>query len=121
MAKLNESVLVGASLAEVWGYYFEPTGWPAWVDGFAAVDSATGYPEQGGKLVWSSTPAGRGRVEETVLDHDPRTLHRIAFTDPESAGELTTRFAVEGDGTRVTQELDYALGRGGPLAWVTER
>jgi hypothetical protein len=60
-------------------------------------------------------------VEETVLDHEPRKLHRIAFTDPESAGELTTRFAVEGEATRVTQELDYSLGRGGPLAWTTER
>jgi hypothetical protein len=121
VAKLSESVLIGASLAEVWDYYFEPTGWPAWVDGFAAVESAAGYPQQGGKLVWTSTPAGRGTVEETVLDHEPRKLHRVAFTDPESAGELTTRFAVEGEGTRVTQELEYSLGRGGPLAWVTER
>jgi hypothetical protein len=121
MAKLSESVLIGVSLAEVWDYYFEPTGWPAWVDGFAAVESATRYPERGGRLVWSSTPAGRGRVEERVLDHEPRKLHRIAFADPESAGELTTRFAVEGEGTRVTQELDYSLGRGGPLARVTER
>ena len=51
----------------------------------------------------------------------PRTLHRIAFSDPESTGELTTRFAVEGDGTRVTLELEYRLASGGPLAWVTDR
>ena len=121
MAELEESVLVGASLADVWGYYFEPSGWPAWVDGFHAVESAEGYPETGGTLVWRSTPAGRGTVKERVLAHEPRTLHRIAFEDPESAGELTTRFKIEGEGTRVTLQLTYSLGRTGPLAWLTER
>ena len=118
---LTESVLVGASLKAAWDYYFEPTGWPAWVDGFGRVESATGYPEEGGNLAWESVPAGRGRVSERVLAHEPRTLHRIAFTDPESTGELTTRFAVEGGGTRVTLELDYQLASGGPIAWVTDR
>ena len=91
MATLTESVLVQASLAETWGYYFEPSGWPAWVDGFHAVESAIGYPDEGGTLVWRSTPAGRGTVTERVLVHEPRKLHRIAFEDPESSGELTTR------------------------------
>ncbi len=121
MAELSESVLVGGSLADVWGYYFEPSGWPAWVDGFETVESADGYPETGGTLVWRSTPAGRGTVREQVLAHEPRTLHRISFSDPESSGELTTRFAVEGEGTRVTLELSYALASSGPFAWLTER
>jgi hypothetical protein len=121
VAELNESVLVGASLADVWRFYFEPGGWPAWVDGFHAVETAEGYPEAGGTLVWRSTPAGRGTVRERVLVHEPRTLHRIAFSDPESSGELTTRFAVEGEGTRVTLELSYSLPNSGPFAWLTER
>jgi hypothetical protein len=121
MADLSESVLVGGSLADVWRFYFEPSGWPAWVDGFHAVESAEGYPEAGGTLLWRSTPAGRGTVRERVIAHEPRTLHRIAFEDPESSGELTTRFAVEGEGTRVTLELSYSLGSSGPLAWLTER
>ena len=121
MAELSESVLVGGSLADVWGYYFEPSGWPAWVDGFDRVESAEGYPETGGTLVWRSNPAGRGTVRERVLAHEPRTLHRIAFEDPESSGELTTRFAVEGQGTRVTLEFQYRLPSSGPLARLTER
>jgi Polyketide cyclase / dehydrase and lipid transport len=121
VAKLSESIVVGASLAEVWDHYFEPTGWPAWVDGFQAVESGAGYPEEGGTLVWRSTPAGRGKVTETVLAHEPRRLHRIAFADPESAGELQTRFEVEGEGTRVTLELDYGLSGGGVLSRITER
>ena len=121
MAAVSESVLVGGSLADVWAFYFEPRTWPAWVDGFGGVESSDGYPRAGGALTWRSTPAGRGTVRERVLTHEPRTLHRIAFEDPESRGELTTRFAVEGEGTRVTLELDYALAAGGPLAWLTDR
>jgi len=120
VAKVSESVLVGASLAETWDHYFDPDGWPVWVEGFGRVARMDGYPEAGATLVWSSNAAGRGEVTEEVLAHEPRTLHRIAFSDPQSSGELTTRFVVEGDGTRVTLELDYEVGKGGPLARLTD-
>lgn len=121
MAKVTEQVLVQASLADAWTLYFDRSRWAAWVDGFGGVDSEEGYPEAGGTLAWHSTPAGRGQVRERVLDHEPRTLHRVAFTDPESSGELTTRLALEGETTRVTLELDYALASRGPFAWLTDR
>jgi uncharacterized membrane protein len=121
VATLSESILVQASLAEAWGYYFEPSGWPAWVDGFGSIESSSGYPEEGGSLVWRSTPAGRGTVSERVLSHQPRRLHRIAFEDPESSGELTTRFEVDGEATRVTLELDYRLPGAGILSLLTDR
>ena len=120
-SKVSGSGLVAASLAEAWDYYFEPQGWPAWVDGFGQVEASNGYPEAGGSLRWRSIQAGRGEVTEHVLEHEPRRLHRVAFRDPESAGELVTTFEIAGDGTLVTQELDYRLRRGGPLAWVTDR
>jgi hypothetical protein len=112
---------VNASLAEVWGYYFDPEGWPAWVDGFGRVESSSGYPEVGGSLGWISGRAGRGEVTERVLEHEPRRVHRVAFQDPETEGELKVAFAIEGNGTLVTQELDYRLRRGGPLAKLTDR
>ncbi len=121
MATLTESLLVEASLAEVWDYYFEPRGWPAWVDGFQAVESAAGYPEEGGTLVWRSTPAGRGKVSERVLEHQPRRRHMIEFSDPESRGELLTTFEIEGEATRVTMRLDYRLAKAGVFAAITER
>jgi hypothetical protein len=121
MARLTESLTVHASLAEVWALYFEPRGWPAWVDGFGSVESSSGYPEPGGTLVWRSTAAGRGTVRERVLEHEPRRRHRIEFADPESRGELLTEFAIEGELTRVEQTLDYRLARPGPFAWATER
>jgi hypothetical protein len=121
VSRVSESALIQASLAEVWSYYFEPRGWPAWVDGFASVEASDGYPDEGGSLRWRSIPAGRGEVIEHVLEHESRRLHRVAFRDPESAGELRTAFAIEGEGTRVTQDLDYRLKKGGAFAWLTDR
>ncbi len=121
MAKLTESLLVEASLAETWDHYFESRGWGSWVDGFQAVERDDGYPEQGGTLIWRTTPAGRGRVTERVIEHQPRRRHRIEFADPESRGDLLSRFEIEGEATRVTLELDYRLASSGPFAWLTER
>jgi len=118
MARVEETVLVGASLAETWDTYLDRRGWATWVDAFAAVVSDEGYPEEGGTLRWRSTPAGRGEVTEKVLEHEPRRTHRIAFSDPTMSGELSTRFAVEGQGTRVTQALDYRLAERGVFAFL---
>jgi hypothetical protein len=121
MSRVVSAVAVKASLAEVWDYYFDPAGWAAWVDGFGRLDSDMGYPQAGGTLRWSSTPAGRGTVTERVVEHEPRRLHRVAFEDPDTTGQLTVTFAIEGERTMVTQELDYRLRQGGPFALVTDR
>jgi uncharacterized protein YndB with AHSA1/START domain len=123
MAKVEASVEIPAALAEVWDLYFDRDRWPAWVDGFAAVVSAAGYPEPGGELVWRSTAAGRGRVRERVLAHEPRSLHRIEYEDPESRGRLATEFAIVPGGERltsVTQRLEYEIKGGGILSSVTD-
>lgn len=126
MAEVSAEVEVEAPLADVWDLYFNPESWRSWVDGFARLTASEGYPEPGGSLSWESTPAGRGRVSERVLEHQPRRLHRIAYTDPGSAGELETSFEmVPADGrgrrTRVVQALRYELQDAGPLAALTDR
>jgi len=121
MSAISESVLVDGSLAEAWDYYFDHHGWPAWVDAFGHVVASDDYPDAGGSLRWSSIPAGRGEVTEHVLEHEPRRLHRVAFRDPSSVGELRTTFAIEGQGTLVAQRLEYRLVSGGPFAWLTDR
>jgi uncharacterized protein YndB with AHSA1/START domain len=120
MSRVSAEVEVNATLAEVWDYYFDADAWPAWVDGFGRVESSTGYPEAGGSLRWVSGPAGRGTVKERVVEHEPRRLHRVAFEDPETSGELKTTFAIRGEGTLITQEQQYRLQRGGPLAKLTD-
>ncbi len=124
MGKVLESIVIDAPLAEVWDFYFQAETWPTWVDQFDRVESSTGYPEEGGTLRWQSGRAGRGEVTETVLAHEPRTRHRIAFSDPESEGELEVRFAIEpGEGTgatKVEQEMEYAITGGGALSGLTD-
>ena len=127
MGNAADSIAIGAPLAEVWDFYFESRTWSSWVDGWGGVDDSQGYPEAGGTLRWHSTPAGRGEVTERVLEHEPRSLHVIEFSDPESTGTMTTRFEIltEGDdgeagGTRVTQELGYRARSRGPLGPLTD-
>ena len=121
MSEVSGSIAINATLAEVWEYHFEPAGWPVWVDGFGSVASSEAYPLAGGKLRWRSSPAGRGEVAEEVLEHEPRRLHRIAFTDPQTDGELRTEFQIRGQGVVVTQTLTYRLSGGGVFGFVSDK
>ncbi len=118
MPRAEAEVDVSASLAEVWDAYLDPRRWPEWVDAFASVVSADGYPQQGGTLVWRTGAAGRGEVTEAVLAHEPRRVHRIDFSDPTMTGELETTFAIEGEGTRVKQAMTYRLVERGFFAFI---
>ena len=120
MATVSESIEIAASLSAVWDVYFEPATWPAWVDQFASIDSSTGYPETGARLVWRSGSAGRGEVTERVLEHQPRTRHRIQFSDPSAEGELTTDFAEAAAATTVSLAMTYELSSRGVFARVSD-
>jgi Polyketide cyclase / dehydrase and lipid transport len=120
MATVSSSASIAAPRAEVWRLYFDETSWPAWVDQFAAVVSAVGYPEVGGELVWRSGRAGRGEVREKVLEHVPESRHAIKFTDPSVEGRLVSRFEEEGAATKVSLELTYELISGGLFAAVSD-
>lgn len=115
---VEAEVVVPASLAEAWEAFFDPRGWPEWVDAFAGVSSSQGYPQEGGKLVWRTGAAGRGEITEEVSAHEPRSLHRIRFSDPTMTGELETRFELEGPATKVSQTLDYRLAERGVFAFL---
>ena len=127
MSKVEASVEIAAPLADVWDLYFDRTRWASWVDGFSSLSSESGYPDVGGTLTWRSTPAGRGTVSERVTAHEPRSLHRIDYDDPSSAGTLEVAFemlpaesADSGRRTKVDQKLDYAIKTGGPLRPVLD-
>ncbi len=121
MGKATQEVEVAASLAEAWDHYFDSRGWRGWVDGFAAVESADGYPDAGGTLRWRSTPAGRGTVVERVLAHAPRSMHRVEYADEHSSGELETTFEIAGDKVKVTQRTEYRMREHGAFGPLTDR
>ena len=120
MATVSSAATIAAPRADVWRLYFDPGSWPAWVDQFASVVSAVGYPEVGGELVWRSGKAGRGEVREQVIEHAPETRHAVRFADPNAEGRLVTDFAEEGGATTVSLELTYELVSGGLFAAVSD-
>lgn len=120
MATVRSSVAIDAPVDAVWSLYLDPDRWAGWVDQFAAVVSASGYPRLGGELIWRSGAAGRGEVHERVTEHRPPNLHRIRFSDPATEGELVTTLSAEGGVTAVTQELSYTLRSGGVFARVSD-
>jgi uncharacterized protein YndB with AHSA1/START domain len=120
MATVAAEVEVPATPLAAWELYFEPELWPSWVDQFAAVLAAEGYPEAGGTLRWRSGRAGRGEVTERVVEHRPPALHRASFSDPQAEGELAVTFDASAAGTIVRQELDYLLRRRGLFARVAD-
>lgn len=120
MAVVEESVLVGASLAETWDAYFDPRGWGVWVDSFQSTLGAEGYPEADGTLRWRSVKAGRGDVTERVVEHEERRRHRVEFEDPSMTGQMLTTFVIEGEGTRVAIEFEYSLVERGFFALMAQ-
>jgi len=70
VSRVAESTLVEASLAEVWDYYFEPRGWPAWVDGFGSTQASDGYPEAGGSLRWRSNHSASRSISRSSTSRE---------------------------------------------------
>jgi uncharacterized protein YndB with AHSA1/START domain len=120
MATVSSSATIAAPRANVWSLYFDEHSWVEWVDQFHAVVSSNGYPEVGGELVWRSGRAGRGEVQERVIEHTPESRHAIRFTDPSVEGRLVTTFEDSGDGTVVALELTYELHSRGVFAAVSD-
>src|ERR1044072_8490518 len=113
MSEVSAEIEIDADLKEVWDVFFDERRWAMWVDGFDSVLNQVGYPDAGGNLRWRSIPAGRGEVSERVLTHEPKRLHKIAFSDPESTGELTTTFEIKGEGVALKRTMTYEIAGGG--------
>jgi hypothetical protein len=105
-----------APLEEVEALWYDVRRWPSFVDGFAHVAKLEdGWPAQGGRLVWDSTPRGRGRVLERVTEHEPGAGQTAEVEDPRMRATQRVEFERLTDGTVVGLELDYRLKERNPL------
>src|SRR5215207_1099845 len=94
--------------------------WPSFVEGFARrLELASDWPAKGARVVWESTPDGRGRVTETVLENDPEHFSTTVYEEA-LIGTQTLRVAPTNDGTEVQLELEYQLEKYGPLAGLAD-
>ena len=54
--------------------------WPSFVEGFARrLELADAWPDPGSRVVWESTPDGRGRVTERVTENGPDRFSTQVF------------------------------------------
>jgi hypothetical protein len=94
--------------------------WPSFVEGFARrLELAPDWPAEGARVVWESTPDGRGRVTETVTENSSDRFATQVFEEA-LAGTQMLRVVPAEDGSEVELSLEYELQRYGPLAGVAD-
>ena len=94
--------------------------WPSFVEGFGRVlERSDGWPAVGDRVVWESTPGGRGRVTEKVVEHEPGRFSTLVFEEALS-GRQTVIVAPAPDGAEVELSLEYTLTKYGPLSAIAD-
>jgi uncharacterized membrane protein len=118
----RDAVTVPLAAGPAFDLWTDLTRWPTFVDGFGHVEHVDeGWPAEGAKLVWRSSPAGRGVVSERVVASEPGVRLVTQVVEERMRGAQALAFEPVDEGsTRVDIELDYALTSGGPLAGVTD-
>ena len=116
MRAVAAEALVALAPEEALELWTDPRRWATFIEGFArVVERGEGWPAEGARLVWESTPDGRGRVTEKVVERRPGVIRTRVFED-RLQGTQTARF----DDERFRLELEYELTGGGPLRAVTD-
>ena len=92
--------------------WYDTERWVHWVEGLERVVSVSGdWPQPGSQVIWESGPAGRGRVTELVLVHEPLRGLQLEVTDASIRGRQIVTFAAAGDAVEVALALEYRLRR----------
>jgi hypothetical protein len=116
MSRIGVRTQVEGSVGEAEELWYDPRRWPNFLDGFGHVVKVDGeWPRAGARAVWDSTPAGRGRVSEEVVEHEPGAGQELAVEDPRLRGAQRVSFLAREGGTEVRLELEYRLKERNPL------
>ena len=95
--------------------------WPSFVEGFARpVDRSPEWPHAGARLVWESSPAGRGRVTEKVVEAEGPDRFVTQVFEERLHGVQTFRVVESEGGSRAELALEYELTKYGPLSAVAD-
>lgn len=110
MTRIGAEIDVHEALSHVEALWYDTRRWPMFVDGFArVVKSEGGWPAEGSRLVWESTPRGRGRVVERVTGYEAGRGQTAEVEDPKLRGIQRVEFEPLADGTAVALALEYDL------------
>jgi hypothetical protein len=120
MGKAEASMDVPGLASEAEALWYDPIRWPAWIDGFGhVVELPDTWPAEG-RLVWDSTPGGRGRVVEAVTAYEARGGQTLAVEDSRLRGTQRVRFTPGPDTVKITLSLAYDLKERTPLTWLVD-
>lgn len=120
MGRVDATQRLPGRVAEAEALWYDLARWPAFVEGFAAVETVEhGWPREGGELTWRSIPAGRGRVTERVTRHEVRGGQESQVVDDQLTGSQTVSFRPADDGCEIELALDYRL-KARPLVAVVD-
>jgi uncharacterized membrane protein len=122
MSVVREAVSVDLDPARAYDLWVDVARWPTFIDGFARVKRDDGWPGEGAKLTWESTPDGRGIVTERVLRAAPGDELVTQVYEERCTGTQTVTFDPdpEGEGAVAQIEYEYELASGGPLRGITD-
>jgi hypothetical protein len=108
------------SPSDALGLWSDVERWPSFVEGYARrLELTEAWPEPGGRVVWESTPDGRGRVTETVVESSPDRFSTQVY-EAALAGTQTLRAVPTDHGSEVELSLEYELARYGPLRGLAD-
>ena len=94
--------------------------WPTFIEGFARVlERSADWPAHDARVVWESTPGGRGKVTEKVVSGPPGGFATMVFEDA-LVGRQTLRAAAAEGGSDVELSLEYTLTRFGPFGVIAD-
>lgn len=118
---VRAAAVVPLPLTEARALWTDPDRWASFVEGFGHVAETRGeWPSYGAQVVWMSTPGGRGRVTEKVVD-DSEFRFATRISEESMQGEQSAEFAPAENGeTRVDLRIDYELTSGGPFQVISD-
>jgi hypothetical protein len=95
--------------------------WPSFIEGFArTLECSPDWPAGNARLIWESTPAGRGRVTEKVAQGQGPDRFVTHVYEERLLGTQTFRVVESTGGSRAELSLEYALTKYGPLSAVAD-
>jgi Polyketide cyclase / dehydrase and lipid transport len=110
MSKVRVAATVPASVHEAESCWYDTARWPAWIDGLErVVEVGSGWPSAGASVIWESGPAGRGRVTERAVSHEPLAGQTVDVEDDSIRGQQSVSFIPLDDRVQIALTLDYEI------------
>ena len=122
MGRATASISVPGRAADAEALWYDPVRWASWVEGFGHVIELEGdWPQTGARLLWESTPGGRGRVQERVVAYEARSGQTLEIEDATLTGRQTVAFQPGPDEVEITLSLEYEIKERTALTPVVDR